>query len=229
MPTKFPGRKNQHEFFRQWRRGEASLFSSATGSSNGPRGLIICVKGNSRRMMMPMPTWLSNLPGEDHDVLALGCPPHKMFVDGVRGFSKTLPETLEAIDVFVAENGYTDVWVMGSSGGTLPALFAGLRIGAKGIFLAGVVDPDVDNWRGFLPRGELARRVGEAVDTAPRHPTEIVLAYGADDEPDTVLAQRLAELVPNARLMPVAHTTHNCLYPLAKRRQLAGILRDFLS
>jgi len=180
-------------------------------------------------MMMPQPTWLSNVPFRKHDVLILGCPPHKIYVEGVRGFSHTLPETFDAIHKFVADNGYTDVWVMGSSGGALPALFAGLHIGAKGILLASPVDPDVENWRVFLPEGHLARRLEDALQAAPEHPTKIVIAFGVEDNRDVLLAQELVGQLPNASLMPVLNAGHNCLYPLAQRSELAAILLDLVS
>jgi hypothetical protein len=217
------------EFHRVWRRAGVALYSLQGPAAAEARSLIICFTGTTRRMGMPVSLWLHNLPSQRNDVLVLECPPSEFFVKGVRGFSDSLPATMEALAEFVRHHSYADVRVVASSGGTIPALFVGLRLGVNGILLAGPVAPTGDLWREFLPEGDLFPRIVEALRAAPSDGIPTWLAYGADDKADVLFATNLAAIVPGARLIPVPNSGHNCFYELSQRGELSDLLRKFLS
>jgi pimeloyl-ACP methyl ester carboxylesterase len=55
------------------------------------------------------------------------------------------------------------------------------------------------------------------------------VSYGVDDKADVLFAEKLAPVVPGARLIPVPNAGHNCFYELARRGELTKLVSDFLA
>lgn len=183
------------------------------------RELVVGFTGRAGNLYQPSPVVLQYLDPTRHDLLLLrdaagtkylsGCGPASSF-DG-------LMDSLAGL-----AHGYSSSVTLGSSAGGAPALFAGLRLGARrAVSLGGnLTDPSiVHEYTGTAePGGELA------------HPylTEFWAVFGEGCAPDRTGAAALATVFPSLRRMAIAGIESHSLLHACFQRGTSGALYDML-
>jgi hypothetical protein len=186
--------------------------------------LLICFSGNAHRMMMPWPVFLQHIDARHADLVYLRTVKHCGYRSGIRGLADNLPESIDALERLVECRTYRKVSVLGTSGGGLPAILAGIRLGAGAVLAAGPNSPEDERWTELAEgRGgaELFRRFA---GTQARLP-DIHLVYGAFAKKDKESARTIAACLPVKSITKVPETGHSVLYPLVERRQFRKLLR----
>jgi len=113
---------------------------------------------------------------------------------------------------------------MGTSGGGLPAILAGLRLGADAVLAAGPNSPADERWTELSDGqggAELFRRFAGAQARVP----DIHLVYGAFAKKDKESARAIASCVPVKSVTKVPETGHAVLFPLVERGKFRKLLR----
>lgn len=188
-------------------------------TKNENKSLLIIWTGGQRRPMMPLHTFLQAAWECDVDVVVLRAKPRHGYITGVVGLGDSLPKTVDALSEFVNKHGYSNIYVIGMSMGTPPALFSSAGLRAKNCLLAGPLDPrlgynfefsdfmDNSNTRGSFLRvtavtGELATK-------------------------DSEVADYLTGLLGSKKLV-IPGAAHNPLWPIAEKGELANWLKQHL-
>lgn len=223
------GKARPEPYERACLRPSLTLYRSA-GEAGGARMLLICWTGAARRMMMPLPVFLQHLDAATVDVLLLRYPLGEGYRRGVPDLGPDIASTIDRVAQHVVPGRYARVAAMGVSGGGLPALLTGLRLGLDTVLAVGAGHPADPRWTEALGQEAealLARWAGQA-----RRLPRITLAHGADSPADTAAARALAELLPAQRMAvssdqgPVGHVA---LAPLLEQGRLRGFLEQALS
>lgn len=208
---------------RRWRRGGATYYQASADPSSL---LVLGFTGNMQRLMMPTPVFLQHLAPFGADLLLLAVEPGTAYVRGVRGASSDFPGTVEWLRDFVPRHGAARFVTVGTSAGAFPAVLAGLALQADSLLAVGAYtrQPAAYSRTGGDPA--LSEVVHEYVTAGPRPSRHLM--YGSDSSLDAEFARNLAETLDGSALVPVEDADHNCLYPLAIRRQLEAVLASTL-
>lgn len=204
---------------RQWSRGGATLYRSA-----GPRSgvLVVGFTGNARRLMMPAFLFLHYVGNVGADLLLLEVPKGTRFTEGVPGFSRDLPSTIEWLRELLPTLGATRVVAVGTSGGGLPAILAGLALPLDAVLAAGASTAKASTYALAGESPGLAEVV-HSYEASCRPPTTYLM-YGVDSALDTQAVEMLLPVVPNAVSVPVQDSAHGCLHDLVQRGGLEEAL-----
>ena len=206
---------------RLWLRGGATMYRSRVP---GPRTLLVGFAGNLRGFMMPTQVFLQFVGERPVDVLKLEVPRGIGYIRGVAPISHDFPSTLDWLQSVIDDGGYDRVVTVGTSGGGLPALLAGSRLGVDAAFAAGPAAQ--------MNAVEMASQLGAAtvldVLAATPERTAVTIAYGVLSLRDTESVEYLASALPPARIVPVADADHACLFDLVQRRAFAPLVATAL-
>jgi dienelactone hydrolase len=174
--------------------------------------------------MMPTQVFLQFVGERPVDVLKLEVPRGIGYIRGVAPISHDFPSTLDWLQSVIDDGGYDRVVTVGTSGGGLPALLAGSRLGVDAAFAAGPAAQ--------MNAVEMASQLGAAtvldVLAATPERTAVTIAYGVLSLRDTESVEYLASALPTARIVPVADADHACLFDLVQRRAFAPLVATAL-
>ena len=202
------------------------VFSDGTGRA--AKTLLIGFSGNAERLMMPTPIILQNIDAASVDVAVLRDLRKAGYRDGLEGIGDSLEALIDALPDLLAFSDYRRVATLGTSGGALPALLAGLRLRADAAMSVGGNGPDDPRWQ--RPDGIGARELIAAY-AGSHSRTRVALVHGAQSPRDQAAAEAIAALVA-ATLVPVSDPAgpvgHGALYPLVGQRRLAAFLKEHL-
>lgn len=201
---------------------DVKFFSN--GANPSGKTLLIGMAGQLQRLMLPIAVFLQALPAARADLLLLQDSQRDGFRTGVVGVANNFEDLLSILPRVFKFDQYRRRCMIGTSGGGLPAILAGLAFGADVAMSVGGNSPRDFRWSGQqapIARSLLAR--------ASRQTTRLVAVYGVNSEKDRLAAVELSELVP-AKLIGVSSPTgmvkHNALYPLAQHGQLANFVQQ---
>jgi hypothetical protein len=176
--------------------------------------LIVSFTGARARMMIALPDYLSAIERTEADVLLIR-------TDRSGGYLKGLPESLGALEpsirvleAIIKKHGYTDLRVVGTSGGALPALTSSAYLLPSVVLVVGP------------PHGHFSKFGEELVHLLKTQPgltsTRWVVAYGSDfedEESATLLSDSLG-----AECMRIEGARHAAMRELDDQFSLARTL-----
>lgn len=196
--------------------------------ARGPKRLLILFAGNAMRPMMPVHAFLQHLYAKTTDVLFLRDPARDAYRSGMFGIGTTTEEIIDTLPSLIELARYESINTIGTSGGGVPALIAGLTLGARSAVSAGGIHPQSERWS-FRGR-PLSQALADLRRTAgPR--TAILLVSGAQSMADQAAAEATAALV-GATLLVVSDSIpvrHPSLFHLAQQRHLTQVLEAMLT
>jgi hypothetical protein len=210
-------------FVRRRLRCAVSLY--ADGASPRGKTLLICFSGNAYRLMMPTPLFLQHIDPRLVDVAYLRTDRHHGYRNGIRGVGESLESAIDGLVHLLDLRAYGRVAAVGTSGGGLPAILAGLRLGADAVLAAGPNSPEDRRWATLSNRegaASLFRRFASHRRRAPA----IHLVHGADNRRDEESAKLIASCVSVQSITAVPGADHGCLYELVQRRQFGPLLKS---
>jgi hypothetical protein len=207
-------------------RRDVLLYSYA--EATGPKRLLILFTSLAMRPMMPVHVFLQHLDVRTTDVLLLRDAARDGFRSGSFGVGTSLDELVDRLPSLVDLSRYDSVNTMGTSGGGVPALIAGLALAARSAISAGGVHHDKYNstFHG-RPLGEALGELRRAAGSR----TSIFLLRGAESPADEAAVEATAALLGatriNVRKEDIA-VGHNCLFPLAQQHHFSRVLEAML-
>jgi hypothetical protein len=187
--------------------------------------LLICFSGNTQRLMMPIPVFLQHVDARTTDIAYLQTERHAGYRKGIRGVANDLDASIAALEGLLRLHEYDRVATLGTSGGALPAILAGLRWGVDAVLSAGPNDPNDVRWTRFMQgRGtsDLFRHFAKDSAKIP----EIYLVCGAESPRDVAAATAIASSIQIRDFRSVPHAKHGALFSLVQRRQFGDLLRS---
>ena len=205
------------------------VFVFSKPEARAPKRLLIVFAGGAMRPMMPLHVFLQHLDAETTDVLFLRDPARDGFRGGLRGLGTTIDAMVDKLPDLIDLARYDGFATLGTSAGGMPALLAGLTLGARSILSVGGNHPSDDRWtfRGL----SLSESLPELRTTSGRC-SRIVLIWGAQSPEDQLAAEATAALV-GAVLVPVSDkhspVRHGALFPLVQQQRLIVLLEALLS
>lgn len=219
------GKLRPEPFDRIRLRRDVYLFSGPDAGAR--KRLLIVFAGGAKRPMMPVHVFLQHLNAERTDVLFLRDPQRDAFRGGLFGIGSTVEDVIDALPNLIDCSSYAGVSTLGTSAGGIPALLAGLSLGARSILSVGGNHPNRWTFRGaplsdILP--DLRCRTG--------FQSRILLMVGAQSLDDHAAAEATACLL-GASILTVTDKAnpvrHGALFPLAQQRRLSILLEALLS
>ena len=157
----------------------------------------------------------------DADVLVLRCERGGSYLDGIPGLGADFSAAVSSLKALIGSRGNAEIACVGSSFGAIPALVAGMELGAKTVLLAGALNTRVASLTdepGVIDLDQLVPRVMSSRGELPR----VNLVFGQDDERDANAAWRIAAMMPHRTITSVPGAGHACLWPLVERGEFAG-------
>ena len=186
---------------------------------NNNKSLLVIWTGAARRPMMPLHTFLQAVWERNVDVLVLRAKPNQGYVAGVAGLGGSLEKAIDGLCEFRDKRQYSQVYVVGTSMGTPPALLSSGKLKAENCLLAGPVDPRV--WFS----NEFRNYMGDLGDQRSSHMVTTVVGELATT--DAAAADYLSSLLGTTKIV-IPRAAHNPLWPIARRGELADWLKQYL-
>lgn len=186
---------------------------------NEQNRLLIIWTGAHRRPMMPLHTFLQAVWDFNLDVLVLRARPNLGYTTGVMGLGDTLTKAIDALCEFSTKRGYSNVYVIGMSMGTPPALFSSVKLGARNCLLAGPLDPRLgynDEFNLFLDELRAQENI-----------LRVNAVVGELSPKDSAVADYLSSLLGSTKLVTLG-AAHNPLWALARKGELVDWLNQHL-
>jgi hypothetical protein len=176
--------------------------------------------------MMPMPVFLQHIDGRATDVAYLRTE-HTGYWKGIRGIADELEASIAALEGLLNMRDYDRVAIMGTSGGALPAILAGLQLRVDAVLSVGPDNPNDIRWKASM-KGKgittLFRRFASANAKIP----EVHLVCGAESVQDVAAVAVIASCIQVRDITRVPNAKHDCLYPLLQRGQFRDLLQSTL-
>lgn len=200
------------------------------GGERSGKTLIIAFTGNADRLMMPTPTFMQHLDADAVDVLMLVDRSKEGYRRGLGGIAESIEGLILALPRLGETQRYRRIVTAGTSGGGLPAVLAGLKLGVDAVMAVGCRSPHAGRWQDLpgVGLGGAELLVAWHGETAAKG---ISIVHGAQHAQDAAAAEEIAKLVP-ARVVPVSVTgvevQHNALYPLVRAGRFSPFLREHL-
>ncbi len=216
--------KHAPEPFRR-RRLRHSVWTFSSGLDRRQKILLICFSGNAQRLMMPTPVFLQHIDARGADIAYLRTESLTGYRQGIRGVADDLDASIAVLDGLLNVRDYGVVATMGTSGGALPAILAGLRLGADAVLSVAPNNPNEARWTELgnaKGLSELWRRCAVAGTKTP----EVNLVYGGKSEKDAVAASVIASCIGVREIRIVPGAPHGALEPLVERGQFGDLLRS---
>lgn len=210
-------------FVRRRLRRAVSLYED--GGDRHGKTLLICFSGNARRMMMPTPLFLQHIDPRAVSIGYLMTERHHGYRNGVLGVGDSLESAIDGLVDLLCLREYKRVAVAGASGGGLPAILAGLRLGADAVLAAGPNNPNDHRWAKFM-NDEGAASLFHRFMNDSRSMPAIHLVHGADSKKDIEAAMAIASFIAVQSVTSVSGADHGCLNQLVERRQFGRLLQS---
>lgn len=208
------------------RRLKRDVFLFSDPGAKGIKRLLIVFAGGAMRPMMPLHAFLQHLDAAKTDVLFLRDPKRDGFRGGLFGVGGSLEEVVARLPELLEQRSFDALSTLGTSAGGVPALLAGLALGARSVLSVGGSRPDRWEFGG--------RPVAESLASL-RHGTgrnsKIFLMLGAQSPEDQFAAEATASIL-GATILAVSDrdspVRHGALFPLAQQGRLALVLEALL-
>lgn len=184
------------------------------------RSLLIGFSGSSRRIMMSPADFLGQLSAFDADLLLLWPTRGGGYRSGVPGLGSDIPMVGRAIQELIADWDYNDVRMIGTSAGSLPALYVASMLQPVTVATIGTSNP-----RGagqYIPWLEVSENLGHLIDRM-----RLSFTYGGNSRRDEAVAKALASEVGGI-VVEVDGSGHAPLFDLLRRGELSEWLRKNL-
>jgi acyl-CoA synthetase (AMP-forming)/AMP-acid ligase II/acyl carrier protein len=198
--------------------GQSAYLFSAAPEEPPAKTLVVGFTGNSMRLMMPTYRLLFCIDPARTDLLLVMDPERKHYRFGVPDLGDTLEATARRLDEYARSEGYLRVVAIGTSGGGLAAICAGIINRWSKVLALG---PDRPSRHAHC--SETIERLQSALaePTAPA----VTVAYSAQNRRDSESALEIAGMIPSATLLPDHRfRQHGIIHALYQ----AGELKEFL-
>lgn len=205
--------------------GNLALYT--LGGDRSGKTLAICFTGAAQRMLMPLPVFLQHIDASCTDVAVVRYARGRGYRNGIVGLGGNLEDSIDRLPGLLHIDKYDRAVSIGTSGGGLPAVMAGLRLGfasAMGIGCNHVRDPRWLEARGEEAGATLCRWVSLRACQ-----TKIFLVYGADYPPDQAAAAGIAQICTQARMLKIASPDGNVGHAALLPMLIGGRLSDFFN
>jgi hypothetical protein len=219
------GKKPPEPFMR--RRLLHGVWTFESGRDLRQKTLLICFSGNAQRLMLPTPVFLQHIDAQTTDVVYLRTEKHCGYRKGILGVAGELDASIAALECLLRVREYRRVATIGTSGGALPAILAGLQLSVDAVLSIGPNNPNDVRWTEFTKGGgapDLFRRFADASKRVPN----VHLVHGADSEKDAASVEAIASCIQVHGITSVPNARHNALYPLVTRGQFRHLLMSTL-
>ena len=168
---------------------------------------------------MPPANYLPVLQQVGMDLLVLRPNINRNYISGVSGFGTTLENAVAGIREWLKATGYTKVYVLGTSGGTLPAIYSSIVLNAERCVAVGTIDPrggqSEVNWTQVVT-------MWEAMNPSQR--PMFVFTDGQLAVEDRMASQFVVSQF-GGRVFRVPGADHNSLHPLWQKGLFAQWLK----
>ncbi len=220
------GKREAEPFGRRDLRKSVTLYTD--GGSPHDKTLLLTLPGSNHRLMMPIPTFLQNVPAGTVDVLIIRDGTRSDYTEGLEGLAPAVEELGPALSKLVDISSYRRLAGVGVSAGGLPILLVALQLDFDAVLVCGGGSPHDPKWE-RPGRGSPADTLRKAAsDGRTRH---ITVAFGAQSDPDRKSAADIAECIavrPFEVAVEGAEVKHNILYPLSIRGLLPAFFAEHL-
>lgn len=190
--------------------------------TDGAAGLVMLFTGATGRLNLPLAVALQHLPIAGRELVLLGDPTRRAYLDGVPGVATSLPGLAAWVRDRAAGR---PIWTLGTSMGGGPAVITGLLAGAVRAAALGGFDPL--SRAGADGAAAEIRRALAAVPGASEPDAPTVLCVHAEgSERDAANAEALRSSVGGGRRVVLAGVARHDVLAEAAR---AGSLQDLLA
>jgi hypothetical protein len=204
------------------------LFSR--GGDRTSKTLVIAFTGNADRLMMPTPTFMQHLDADTVDVLLLVDRTKQGYRGGLVDTAASIADLILALPKLGQTQHYRRIVTAGTSGGGLPSVLAGLKLGADAVMAVGCRTPHAGRWQD-LPGVGLGGAELLAEWQSGTTARNVSVIHGAQYAQDAAAAAEIAGLI-TARVVPVSvegiEVQHNALYPLVRAGRFSAFLYEHL-
>ena len=192
------------------------------------RHLVIAFTGDARRLMTPIFVFLQECNLNNLDVLLLDDSSKRFYLNGIKGFASSMAGLNERLKTLYDKADYSSVVSLGTSGGGLAALWAGIALQVdKAISIGGPSHLYTDSRLSAMPRpfGEFEQLVKAEKERLPK----MVYALADKCAKDQEKLEELRALVPMDVIRVKGCEEHNILHYLYLKDQLGAFLRQLLA
>lgn len=218
----FAGKSTPMPFTR--RKIHNGVYSYSSPGEKQFKTALVCFTGNAQRMMMPTPVFLQNVASSQTDVIYLCTRRGDGYRNGIVGLGSDFETSVHRLDLLLKPHGYGRVATVGTSAGGLPALLAGLQLGADAVLSVGAANPNDARW---IPQGSNQKHSNlfdRFANYGSRHP-DIYLVHGALYPPDISANEAIAAKIKTSETISVPDSSHVVLFDLLTRGLLGGLLK----
>ncbi len=202
------------------RRLKPNLFLYTGASRPEDKTLAICFTGRSRRLMMPITTFLQHLPADEIDVLLLYRHHGGFYVNGLPGLAKSFSELIGVLAETIEPFGYRRIVTYGTSAGAIPAILAALYLDCDAGIAIAPGSLTGERWNDLPNEPRLQRILADSKDR-PR----LIAHFSQEHSRDRSFAKELAAALPVTLSPQAGPPVHGVTTPYLR----AGTLRGFLS
>lgn len=222
-----PGKAEMEPFVRERLARDIARFGM--GGGRDALALVVIFTGAGQRPMMPTPLFAQHFDATRNDLVVLRDPNRKRFREGLFGAGNDLRELVETLRTLAATGSYERLYTIGTSSGGLPALIAGLALGAQAAVSVGgaAYDGTDHSSYGHLPLPQAL----EKLRSGPGRNTRIVHAFSPDVPSDMRHADTNRALLGGNRVVIRSvedKVSHIALYPLVRDQRLSLFLDQAL-
>ena len=209
-------------FMRRDIRKSVTLYTD--GGVPEEKTLLLTLPGANHRLMMPIASFLQNLPARSTDVVLIRDGTRSEFRGGLHGISDSLEGLAAGLPDLLGMSRYRRRSGLGVSAGGLPILIIGLQLGFDSVLASGAGSPFHPKWQrpGFPTVAERLR--AGSVDGRLKH---VVVIHGAQSQRDGESARDIASCI-DAKVLPISYpgidVQHNALYPMSIHGDRAAFL-----
>jgi hypothetical protein len=198
----------------------AVLYSSGNGRRQ-KKTLLVCFGTMHNQLLIPISWFLQYLPARDFDVLLLLDSRRDFFRRGIEGVPLPVPAMIGVLRRLVPFGSYGRVVTYGTSMGALSALTAGTTLGADRAIAIGAVF----HWTIRIVESGTPMDAFNLICHC-RRPTsgEYITAYSEKHERDAGFAEQVRRTLGAKVVVIDGEASHNLIYRLVKRGELAAFL-----
>lgn len=184
------------------------------------KNCLVAFSGAAGRLMLPLPLFLQFFPSDEWTIVKLSTRKN-YYLDGLRGFSESLEQTIERTAALVEIGKFRKVVTVGTSSGGFAALAAAVGFRAfRGVALGA-----------FVPKLEgdaLWERIGRlGLPQRLKNQVDLRIVYAGRATLDGTHARQIRKLV-RGQLVPLEDfSQHNILFSMLERGELASFIDRF--
>ncbi len=186
-------------------------FTHLKHSERVGNSVLIVWTGRAGRPMMPLATFVGSVALYKTDVVILRAPKSaESYLGGVGSLGNSLKDTIAQLGGLIADWNYSDIFVLGASMGTPPALICSAYLKPARVLLAGPIDPN----------SQYASDLEDFVQSREKlaEQAHISIAVGDFATADQAAATFISNLT-GAKIIKIPAAGHNPLWPLVESGQ----------